>query len=280
MSRWFRFYDEALDDPKVQMLRPELFKAWVNLLCLASKREGVLPSDEEIAFALRVSTKDASGFLNELVDRGLIDDDNESTRPHNWNSRQFKSDTKDATNNERQRRHRANQRNGRVTDDRNGDVTEDAVTPKRPETETEQIQNTHSSAREPTAAENYGQAINETYARAGKATPDLNPSIRWRKAGWPIEIVCEVIRAKLSANPSKNFPLTYFENPISEAVARQNAPVPIAVANQRAGPSAKPPSLATQILQANRQNESFSNVPSRQTNTRLIDASPIASEPR
>lgn len=27
MSRWFRFYDEALDDPKVQRLSPEKFKA-------------------------------------------------------------------------------------------------------------------------------------------------------------------------------------------------------------------------------------------------------------
>jgi hypothetical protein len=26
MSRWFRLYDEMLDDPKVQMLPPELFK--------------------------------------------------------------------------------------------------------------------------------------------------------------------------------------------------------------------------------------------------------------
>ena len=31
---WFRFYHGALHDPKVQSLRPELFKFWVNLLCL------------------------------------------------------------------------------------------------------------------------------------------------------------------------------------------------------------------------------------------------------
>ena len=31
MSRWFRFYDAALDDPKVQRLPPAIFKlTWVG----------------------------------------------------------------------------------------------------------------------------------------------------------------------------------------------------------------------------------------------------------
>ena len=50
MSRWFRFYDEALDDPKVQRLAPHLFKTWINLLCLASKEDGTMPSNDDIAF--------------------------------------------------------------------------------------------------------------------------------------------------------------------------------------------------------------------------------------
>ena len=43
MARWFRFYNEALDDPKVQKLPPALFKSWVNLLCLTARHDGTLP---------------------------------------------------------------------------------------------------------------------------------------------------------------------------------------------------------------------------------------------
>ena len=57
MSRWFRFYDEALDDPKVQRLAPHLFKTWINLLCLASKEDGTMPSNDDIAFRLRISVQ-------------------------------------------------------------------------------------------------------------------------------------------------------------------------------------------------------------------------------
>jgi len=34
---WFRFYNDALDNPKVQLLPSDLFKTWVNLLCIASR---------------------------------------------------------------------------------------------------------------------------------------------------------------------------------------------------------------------------------------------------
>ena len=59
MSRWFRYYDEALDDPKVQRLSGDLFKVWVNLLSLASKNDGKLPSADDISFRLRISVQDA-----------------------------------------------------------------------------------------------------------------------------------------------------------------------------------------------------------------------------
>ncbi len=111
MSRWFRFYDEALDDPKVQMLRPELFKAWVNVLCLASKNGGVLPTDEEICFALRLSEEKACELLRDLQGRGLIDVTEQGRRPHNWDKRQYKSDVSTG----RVKRHRNKERNGDET---------------------------------------------------------------------------------------------------------------------------------------------------------------------
>lgn len=97
MSRWFRFYDEALDDPKVQKLPPHLFKAWVNLLCLASKNDGLMPPVDDIAFRLRCSAHDAQGQIDELIGLGLIDIRNDMKQePHNWRKRQFANDTSTA----------------------------------------------------------------------------------------------------------------------------------------------------------------------------------------
>ena len=62
-----------LDDPKVQRLSPTLFRAWVNLLCLASASDGKLPSIDDIAFKLRVSVQDAQQHIDELILAGLLD---------------------------------------------------------------------------------------------------------------------------------------------------------------------------------------------------------------
>jgi len=93
--KWFRFYHDAIDDPKVQRLPGDLFKCWVNLLCLASRNEErglVTQGLEEIAFALRLSDEDTAAMLAELVRRGLIEDAVEGLQMHNWDARQFKSD--------------------------------------------------------------------------------------------------------------------------------------------------------------------------------------------
>lgn len=94
MSRWFRFYDEALNDKKVQRLAPHLFKTWVNLLCLASKGSGKIPSDDDIAFELRLSVSDARQQVEDMILAGLVDILPDGSRePHNWSERQFTSDT-------------------------------------------------------------------------------------------------------------------------------------------------------------------------------------------
>lgn len=97
MSRWFRMYDEALDDPKVQRLDGETFKGWVNLLCLASRNGGKLPSFADVGFALRISEDAARTLVRRLLDGGLIDRvsggvDGYTHAPHAWAKRQYKSD--------------------------------------------------------------------------------------------------------------------------------------------------------------------------------------------
>ncbi len=136
MSRWFRFYDDAMNDPKVQRLPGEKFKAWVNMLCLASKNNGSLPTLADIAFSLRMSEEKVSSLLDEFCASLLLDpielvDAPMSYEPHNWNARQYKSDVTDPTAAKRQKAYR----------DRNADRNA-TVTVTAPRTDTEQIQKT------------------------------------------------------------------------------------------------------------------------------------------
>lgn len=106
MSRWFRFYDDVLNDPKVQALSPEIFKFWVNFLCLFSQSKEKLPEDG-LHFMLRTSEKKANAAIAELQRRGLIDVSEQGLEPHNWAGRQYKSDV----SNDRVRRYRERHRN-------------------------------------------------------------------------------------------------------------------------------------------------------------------------
>jgi hypothetical protein len=92
MTRWFRIYDDLVDDPKVQRLDPPMFRALINLWCLASANGGVFPPIDEVAFKLRMKPEKVQRVLADLRAVELIDDDEKGTRPHNWDKRQFISD--------------------------------------------------------------------------------------------------------------------------------------------------------------------------------------------
>lgn len=85
---WLRLYTEVLNDPKVQNLSDRLFRAWINLLCVASKYRGVLPEIEELAFLLRIKPAKATVLLEELRAVGLFDEIDGHIAPHNWKGRQ------------------------------------------------------------------------------------------------------------------------------------------------------------------------------------------------
>lgn len=96
--QWFRFYNEALDDPKIQKLDGETFKAWINLLCLCARNDGLPHSVNDIAFALRLDFHGCSTVLSRLADGGLLDRLNGGANGmhyavHGWDKRQYKSDT-------------------------------------------------------------------------------------------------------------------------------------------------------------------------------------------
>lgn len=123
MSRWWRAYDEAVDDPKLQKLPAEIFRGWFNICCITSQNGGALPSADDIAFKLRTTPAKVSKLLNDLRAAGLIDDHADgNVAPHNWAGRQFKSDT----STDRVRRFRNGQRNvpGNVSVLKNGNAPE------------------------------------------------------------------------------------------------------------------------------------------------------------
>lgn len=107
MSRWFRVHDDLVDDPKVQLLSGDLVKALLNLWCLASQNDGILPPMKDMAFKLRMKPPQVAAIIAELADAGLIDREDDTFRPHNWAARQYKSDV----STERVKRFRNGKRN-------------------------------------------------------------------------------------------------------------------------------------------------------------------------
>jgi hypothetical protein len=116
MSRWWRAYDEAVDDPKLILLGDKAHRAWFCLMCVASANGGVLPDIKIVAVKLRTTPQRAAAALAELVQAGLFDQREDSKfEPHNWSARQYKSDVTDPTNADRQKRYRDRKRNGETT---------------------------------------------------------------------------------------------------------------------------------------------------------------------
>lgn len=136
--KWFRFYSETVHDPKVQQLAPELFKTWVNLLCIASQQGGNLGGDEKaLAFVLRMDQKKMSKHIQALKDAGLLDGDGDM-RPHNWDGRQYESDNAAI----RMKRHRQRKRD--VT--RDVTVTSNVRKSDVPDTDTDSEQSSVAKA--------------------------------------------------------------------------------------------------------------------------------------
>jgi hypothetical protein len=117
MSRWFRVYDDVINEPKLLKLPEALRWQWLALLCIASKNGGKLPGNDDIALLLRVPEAKAAEVVTKLVKAKLFDAVDGGFVPHNWEGRQFKSDT----SNDRVKKHRDGKRN--VTPKQECDVT-------------------------------------------------------------------------------------------------------------------------------------------------------------
>jgi hypothetical protein len=95
VSLWFKIHDDALDDPRLQRLAPATFRAWFNLLCVASRNGGRLPELPELAWLLRCGRKPLARRLEELKAAGLVEEVDGALRPVDWQSRQTLRETGD-----------------------------------------------------------------------------------------------------------------------------------------------------------------------------------------
>lgn len=236
MKLWFRVYIDLVDDPKAQMLPDALFRALINLWCLAAANGGLLPPVEEIAFKLRMKPDRAYSILGELRKARLLDDSETGTRPHNWDGRQFRSDT----SNERVKRHRERRRN--VTG--NGEAT--------PPDNRDRIQNVVVEER----ARDFDGELNALRSAAG---PCLNPTApalehlaevsRWRAGGadFNLDVLPTIAAVGKSAKRRSINSWAYFTQAIADARERRLAPMPAASPSPANGISEHEPRKPTGV---------------------------------
>ncbi len=212
--RWFRFYDDAINDPKILKLSEASRWHWTALLCIASKHDGVLPSTEDVALMLRVKTAAAAAIIATMKAAGLLDLVDGRYAPHNWNGRQYKSDV----STERVKRFRKRERNVSVTP---------------PETEAETDVDRIGEARaKPSAFTEGSKALSDVLWKSlGFKTPlEIPPelagadwrAIEWEKSGWTPDLIESQAR---KVGPGK--PLTYYEKVFATEHAKRQAPLPI-----------------------------------------------------
>jgi hypothetical protein len=105
--KWFRFYSEFVDDPKIAMMSDSDQLLWVKALCLASDslpRGEIRLTDEEICWKLRINPETWRHAIDKFRAKGMIEHIKGGYKITNWCKRQFESDNAS----QRVAKHRAN----------------------------------------------------------------------------------------------------------------------------------------------------------------------------
>lgn len=113
---WFRFYNTTMDNEKVLKLTDAQYRAWTILLCIASKKGGVIPEDGlSLSILLRKPPAKCRDIIQVLISAGLIDHCQNGYIPHDWSERQYESDVSTARVKAFRERNGNGQRNVSVT---------------------------------------------------------------------------------------------------------------------------------------------------------------------
>ena len=105
---WFRLYSEFATDPKVQSMTEAMQRRFVILMCLRCNEDLEKLSDDEIAFALRISLDELDKTKTALTEKGFLAD---GWKIRAWDKRQYRSDD----SKERAKRYRERQKAVSVT---------------------------------------------------------------------------------------------------------------------------------------------------------------------
>ncbi len=171
---WLRLYTELLNNPKVQNLRSELFKIWINVLCVAKIVGGTLPPVGDLGFRLRIPEKAMRRALTELHQAGLVDEIEPGVfQPHDWNEYQYHSDS----STERVRKHRLEQSRNVQRNGGNGEGNVSVTVQSREEQK--QIQSreeqSQTDAVMPTSRDHYANGGSKPAPHGDKATGGIRP---------------------------------------------------------------------------------------------------------
>lgn len=229
MSRWFRFYDEVLDDPKVQRLSDTLYRRWTDLLQIACRNDGVISGDMDgLAFVIRQPVAKVRAAVAALVAAGLLDRIGDDYTPHGWQDRQYASDSSA----ERMRRHRNKKRDADVTSqvtagDANGDGTEQS-----------RADHIRTDSSPPSACARVIQAFDQArvdafgpdQARPWPHQTDGIEAQRWLDSGADEALIAAVFAAGMGRKRAKGEgppnSLSWFTQQIADALAAKNRPMP------------------------------------------------------
>jgi len=136
---WVRLYRDAILKPKVGRLTLEERGFWASLLML-SDDDGTLPSEEDVAWAARVSETEVIGLMSRLVTAGLVTRDSHdgvtTYRLHDWGDHQHASDA-DPTARERKQRQREREKAQKSAVTRDVTVGHENVTRTDTDTDTD-----------------------------------------------------------------------------------------------------------------------------------------------
>ena len=233
MTRWFRLYDDVINDPKLLKLPEALRWAWVALLCVASKNGGKLPPTDDVALMLRVPEAKAAEYITKLVKAKLIENHDGVFAPHNWEGRQFKSDS----SNDRVKRHRETKRNvtskqecnvtSTVTSNVTGSVTP-AVTVTPPEAEAETEADSEQSRADASApidedlkrrASALGAGISAHFVSRNLPIPNLDRCLLWLTQGYAQGTVLAAVETVMKRGKAVAT-LEYFDGAIRDQHAK------------------------------------------------------------
>jgi len=181
---WIRLYTDVPNNPKVQRLPGNLFKFWINCLCIYGQR-GYFPPAKDLAWALKLTEKATMESIKSLIEAGLLEESPgdkgfeailvDAIAPHDWADLQFESDSSKERVRKFRERHRKQARNVTVT---------------AQEADTEQIQSrAEPEAEPPGVPDSYVSEFTAAICALGFRNPENDPVTNYTTA--MVAEVCE-----------------------------------------------------------------------------------------